>query len=134
MPKQRIFISSVQSEFALEREALHEYLFSDPLLGRFFEPFIFEKLPAVDQRVEAVYLKEVEHCHIYLGLLGTRYGSTDEAGLSPTEREFQHATAHHKTRLVFLSTHYSAERRGATKCLYQKGAERVDKEQVLWYE
>lgn len=44
-----------------------------------------------------------------MGLLGTKYGFEDK-GVSVTEREFDHATLHHKTRLVFLSNHTSEER------------------------
>lgn len=54
MTKQKVFISSVQTEFAQERQNLFAYLHSDPLLGLFFEPFLFENLPAADQRVDAV--------------------------------------------------------------------------------
>ena len=43
----RVFISSVQNEFARERQMLYDYLLMDALLGRFFEPFIFEKLEEV---------------------------------------------------------------------------------------
>ena len=46
MRKLKIFISSVQTEFANERQNLFDYLHSDPLLGLFFEPFLFENLPA----------------------------------------------------------------------------------------
>ncbi len=42
----RIFISSVQTEFAQEREALRDYLRGDPLMRRFFEVFLFEDVPA----------------------------------------------------------------------------------------
>lgn len=49
MRKIKILISSVQAEMAKERWMLHEYLLSDPLLGKFFEPFLFELLPATDQ-------------------------------------------------------------------------------------
>lgn len=108
--KTRIFISSVQSEFATERQELHDYIHADALLGRFFEPFLFERLPASDQRADAVYLREVEQCAIYLGLLGMQYGSEDDDGLSPTEREFDHATTNHKTRLIFLTNHSAKER------------------------
>jgi hypothetical protein len=45
----RIFISSVQSEFAEERTALFDYLTTDVLFAQFFTPFLFEKLPAVDR-------------------------------------------------------------------------------------
>jgi ATP-dependent DNA helicase RecG len=110
MAKKKIFISSVQTEFSLERKALHEYICADPLLGKFFEPFLFELLPAIDQRADAVYLKEVEQSDIYLGLFGKSYGSENREGLSPTELEFNHATQWHKTRLVFLSDAKSEDR------------------------
>ena len=42
----RVFISSVQSEFAQERRQLCDYIRTDGLLGRFFVPFIFEDMPA----------------------------------------------------------------------------------------
>ena len=37
----RIFISSVQREFAREREQLRDYLRGDPLMRRFFDVFLF---------------------------------------------------------------------------------------------
>ena len=46
----RIFISSVQSELAQEREALRDYLREDALLRRFFDVFLFEDAPASDRR------------------------------------------------------------------------------------
>ncbi len=110
MKRIKIFISSVQSEFSQERKFLHEYLLSDPLLGKFFEPFLFEFLPAIDQRADTVYLREVEQSDIYLGLLGKNYGFEDDEGISPTEREFDLATNQHKTRLVFLTNHAINER------------------------
>ena len=59
MKKLKVFISSVQTEFAHERQSLFDYLHSDPLLGLFFEPFLFENLPASDQRVDAVYIVSI---------------------------------------------------------------------------
>ena len=82
MKKLKIFISSVQKEFAKERQMLFEYLNSDPLLGLFFEPFLFENLPAADQRADAVYIKEVAECDIYLGLFGNSYGFENAEGIS----------------------------------------------------
>ena len=108
--RKKIFISSVQSEFAKERKALHEYILSDPLLGKFFDVFLFELLPALDQKADEVYLKEVEHCDIYLGLLGKRYGSENSEGISPTELEFNHAVKNHKTKFLFLTAHPALER------------------------
>jgi hypothetical protein len=59
MQKLRVFISSVQNEFAEERQGLFRYLYNDPLLGLFFEPFLFENLPDKDQRVDDVYTEEI---------------------------------------------------------------------------
>ena len=50
----RIFISSVQREFAREREHLRDYLRGDPLMRRFFEVFLFEDVPASDRRPDDV--------------------------------------------------------------------------------
>jgi len=43
MNRIRVFISSVQTEFAAERQMVFDYLQSDPLLGRFFEPFFLSE-------------------------------------------------------------------------------------------
>jgi hypothetical protein len=74
MQKKKVFISSVQSEFASERQMLFEYLITDALLCMFFEPFLFEKIPALAAALETVFLHEVEQCDIYLGLFGKNYG------------------------------------------------------------
>jgi len=102
MQRKRVFISSVQSEFASERQMLFNYLMSDALLGKFFEPFIFENTPALNADPAAVFLGEVENCDIYIGLLGEKYGHEDAAGISPTEREYDLATELRKTRLVYI--------------------------------
>lgn len=78
----RIFISSVQREFAREREQLRDYLRGDPLMRRFFEVFLFEDVAAIDRRPDAVYLDEVERCDIYVGLLEKDYRSEDRAGIA----------------------------------------------------
>ena len=98
----RIFISSVQGEFAEERAALRDYIRGDPLIRRFFEVFLFEDAPASDRRPDRLYLDEVERCDIYMGLFGTNYGSEDDEGVSPTEREFDHATEVGVHRLIFV--------------------------------
>ncbi|HSW45870.1 MAG TPA: DUF4062 domain-containing protein, partial [Phycisphaerae bacterium] len=100
--KKRIFISSVQKELAAERRALKDYIQGDPFLGRFFDVFLFEDLPASGRRADQVYLAEVDRCNIYLGLFGNEYGYEDKEGLSPTEREFDRATTAAKERLVFV--------------------------------
>ena len=100
--KYRIFISSVQSEFASERKALANYIREDALLGDFFDVFLFEELPAKNRTAKSVFLEEVAVCDVYLGLFGSKYGSRDKDGVSPTEREYDRATELHKTRFAFV--------------------------------
>ncbi len=97
-----LFVSSVQKELQAERRAVQRFVQNDPLLRRFFDVFLFEDLPAADRRADGIYLEQVERCDIYVGLFGKEYGFEDETGISPTEREFDHATARGKPRLIFV--------------------------------
>ncbi|WOX56408.1 DUF4062 domain-containing protein [uncultured Methanoculleus sp.] len=98
----RIFISSVQKEFVDERAALRDYLRGDALMRRFVEVFLFEDVPAADRRIDDLYLDEVRRCDLYVGLFGNDYGVENAEGLSPTEREFDLATAEGKHRLIYV--------------------------------
>ena len=95
-------MSSVQREFAQERKALADYIRKDAILGRFFDVFLFEEVPAQERAADDVYLGEVDSCDIYLGILGRTYGNTDSAGVSATEREYNRAFKRHKTRICFV--------------------------------
>ena len=93
MISHRIFISSVQKEFAEERRLLKRYISKNPAYRRFFDTFVFEEdVVAADRRTDEVYLEELGKCDIYLGLIGREYGFEDAEGVSPTEREFDEAT------------------------------------------
>ena len=116
----RIFISSVQREFADERQHLREYLRGDPLMRRFFEVFLFEDMPASDRRPDVVYLAEVDRCDIYVGLFGTEYGFEDAEGISPTEREYDQATEGEKHRLIFLKGAEGRERHPKMRALIRR--------------
>jgi uncharacterized membrane protein len=99
----RIFISSVQKEFAQQRRDLKAFLLGDAVLRRFIaEVFLFEELPASDRRADQVYLDEVACSDIYLGIFGNDYGFEDKQGISPTEREFDHAAQCNIPRLVYV--------------------------------
>lgn len=98
----RIFISSPQQEFAREREALREYFETDALMRKFFSAFLFEYAAASDQRPDQLYLDEAQRCDLYVGLFGSEYGSPDDAGLSPTEREFDCALDTGSHCLIFV--------------------------------
>ncbi|MDP2211557.1 MAG: ATP-binding protein [Candidatus Aquicultor sp.] len=128
MNRLRIFISSAQKEFAEERRELKAYLYGDPLLRRFFEVFLFEDLPASDRRADSVYLDEVDCCDIYVGLFGQDYGYEDAEGISPTEREFDRATAagkhpSHAAVLLFGKLPQRFLVTSEVKCLHFHGTE-----------
>ena len=102
MQKSKVFISSVQKEFVEERKALYQHFLNNALLKDFYEPVMFEKLPAASTAPDKVYLKEVESSQLYLMLLGSEYGYEDEKGLSPTEHEYRHAQSLNKDSLAFI--------------------------------
>jgi tetratricopeptide (TPR) repeat protein len=60
--------------------------------------------PAADQPAAQVCAERVQRCDVYVGVLGTRYGSPvrDMPAKSYTELEFDTATEAAKDRLVFL--------------------------------
>lgn len=114
MNRLKIFISSVQKEFAEERQALASYIRSDALLGMFFEPFLFENFPANDKKPKQIYLEEVKHSDVYLGIYGTQYGFEDSEGISPTEREYDTAVSLGISRLIFIKKVEHREAKEAT--------------------
>ena len=116
----RIFISSVQREFAQEREALRDYLRGDPLMRRFFDVFLFEDVPALDRSPDALYLDEVKQSNVYVGLFGNDYGFEDKDGISPTEREFDQATASGIHRLIFVKGTNDNDRHPKMQALIRK--------------
>ena len=102
MNRQKIFLSSVQSEFAKERKRIAEYIRQDALFSMYFEPFLFEELPAQDKSAQTAYLEQAANAEVYLLLMGRYYGYEDAVGISPTEREYDTATAHHAYRIAFI--------------------------------
>lgn len=122
---ERIFVSSVQKELQAERAAVRDFVRSDALLRRFFDVFLFEDLPASDRRADEVYLDEVGRSGIYLGLFGDEYGSEDAAGVSPTEREFDHATALTKPRLIFVKSSDDSRRHPKMRALIAKAGSQL---------
>ena len=60
--------------------------------------------PAADMPVAELCRERVRSCQVYVGVLGTRYGSPvrDEAQISYTELEFETATRAKLPRLVFM--------------------------------
>jgi len=122
-----LFISSVQKEMQEERRAVKAFVEGDPLLRRYFTAFLFEDLPASDRRADEVYLDEVDHCAVYIGLFGQEYGFEDGNGVSPTEREFDRATTKGKPRLIFVKGTDDRARHPKMRALIRKAGE-----QLIW--
>ncbi|MCF8084388.1 MAG: DUF4062 domain-containing protein [Deltaproteobacteria bacterium] len=107
----KIFISSVQKEFAEERRAVKDFITHDPLLRRFISSvFLFEDIPAVDRKPDDIYLNEVELCDIYLGIFGNTYGWRNSNKKSATELEFDQATRTDRERLIFVKGNDDGDR------------------------
>jgi hypothetical protein len=117
----RVFVSSVQKEFAHIRKDLKAFLLGDAVLHRFISKvFLFEELPAGDRRADEVYLEEVKRCDIYLGVFGYEYGNEDNDGISPTEREYDYASKLNKTRLIYVWGTDEKQRTAKMKALIKK--------------
>ena len=91
MKRLKVLISSVQSEFSSEREALYRHIEKDPFLQVYFEPMLFEKMPASSKSAEAIYLDGVKKADIFIVLVGHEYGNENDKGVSATETEFDTA-------------------------------------------
>ena len=83
-----IFISGNQREFAEERFRIKEEIESDYFLSKMFNVFIFERTPASGKTSQETYLDEIENSDIYIGLIGSDYGTVLDSGISPTEEEY----------------------------------------------
>ena len=120
-----LFVSSVQKELEQERRAIKDFVQGDALLRRFLDTFLFEDLPASDRKADDVYLEKVERCDVYLGVFGSEYGSEDADGLSPTEREFDVATARGKTRLILVKGKDDKARHPKMRALIRKAGSQL---------
>ena len=102
MPKFKVFISSVQSEFASERLRLYDYIRQDELMSQYFDPFIFERTAAQDTNPRQLYLDEAAASEVYLALIGQYYGNAADGELSPTEKEYNAAGEGNAYRVAFI--------------------------------
>lgn len=123
--RKRIFISSVQNELAVERQAIKGFIERDPLLQRFFTVFLFEDLPASDRRADEVYISELDKSDLYLGVFGNDYGFEDSEGVSPTEREFDHATDTGILRLIYVKGSDDTKRHPKMRALIGKAGQQL---------
>ena len=65
-------------------------------------PSGMEAFPAIDMEQFEYIKKVIDECDYYLLIVGARYGSTDEEGVSFTEREFDYARSVGKMVIALL--------------------------------
>ena len=67
----------------------------------------------------------MDRCAVYVGLFGNDYGFEDAEGVSPTEREFDRATAGGKPRLIFVKGSDESARHPKMRALVRKAAQQL---------
>lgn len=102
MSKYKVFISSVQTEFANERQRVYDFICHDELMSQYFEPFIFEQIAAQNTNPRQLYLEEASSSQVYLLLVGQWYGNALPGELSPTEKEYLAAGEGNAYRVAFI--------------------------------
>ncbi len=110
MKKTKIFISSVLKELMNERLAVQEAITENEFLSRYFDVEMWEGFPPMAVPSRNAYMEKLKECDIYIGLFGNEYGTPEEDGLSPTEREYRQAKSDSKYILVFLKGKTDTER------------------------
>ena len=61
----RIFISSVQKEFAKVRKQIKRFMSRNQAYRRYFDTFVFEEdIVACDRRADELYIDELRKCDI----------------------------------------------------------------------
>ncbi len=100
--KYKIFISSVRKEFEKERKFIKQEIENDYILNRFFDVFLFEELSSSGNSPKEVYSEEAINSDIYIGLIGSDYGSVLESGISPTELEYDLYNKTHNDALIYI--------------------------------
>lgn len=82
-------ISSTQKDLQPERDAIDRYIISAG-----FEPLRSETHAAMGLSSEEVCMRMAEECHLYIGILGFRYGYIPkDSDVSVTEMEYRKARA-----------------------------------------
>jgi hypothetical protein len=95
--KYQVFISSTFRDLVEERR---DTLKSVLDMGHI--PSGMEIFPAADVEQFEYIKKIIDECDYYVLIVGARYGSVDEAGVSYTEKEYRYAVSQKKTVLAFI--------------------------------
>lgn len=92
----QVFVSSTYRDLQAERGDVIQALLEMDCI-----PAGMELFPATDESQWELIKKIIDDCDYYIVILGGRYGSTNEEGISYTEKEFDYAASKSVPILVF---------------------------------
>lgn len=93
----QVFVSSTYADLKEERSRVIQTLMEMDCI-----PAGMELFPAMDEDQFEFIKRIIDDCDYYLLIVGGRYGSTSEEGISYTEKEFDYAIARGLKVLAFL--------------------------------
>jgi hypothetical protein len=105
----QVFISSTYCDLIEERQAVLKAILELDLM-----PAGMELFPAADDTAWQLIKDVIDSSDYYVLLVGGRYGSIHEGGLSYTEKEYDYAVQKKKPVMAFLHKHLDALPRGKT--------------------
>src|SRR5580658_4628498 len=97
MPKYQIFISSTYEDLREERDHVIKAILE---MGHI--PVGMEMFSAADDAQWNIIKRQIDQSDYYIVVVATRYGSTDEAGVSYTEKEYDYAVEQKVPVIGFL--------------------------------
>ncbi len=103
-PRWRVFVSHTSELRDFPKATSYVAAAERAIIAAGHVPVDMTDFPAADQAPADLCAERVRGCDLYLGVLGTRYGSPvrDKPDVSYTELEFDTATEAGLDRLVFL--------------------------------
>lgn len=99
----QIFISSTFSDLKDERNKVMQTIMSLDSI-----PAGMELFPAMDEEQFEFIKRIIDDCDYYILIIGARYGSMDENGVSYTEKEYDYAVSKNIPVLAFLHNDISS--------------------------
>lgn len=93
----QVFISSTLEDLREERRAIQDVVIST---GHF--PLQMESWPAADENQFDLIKRFIDQSDYYILIIAGKYGSTDDTGVSYTEREYDYAVSQNIPVLVML--------------------------------
>lgn len=106
----QVFVSSTFRDLLEERQQVIQALLELDCI-----PAGMELFPASDETKWSLITRVIDDCDYYLVIIGGRYGSVDEEGISYTEREYDYAVKQGIPVLAFLHAEPDAIPAGKTE-------------------